>query len=333
MVTSLIDSGHSSLGKIAEKQEGLIQSLSQVKKNERWLSNKWVDAETFFIPFIIKLLHCLILQQKELVFIVDGSVVGRGCQTLMVSVLWKKKAIPIIWKTIQAPKGHFPESDHLLVLAMLESILSKLPPVRCVMLGDGEYDGSEWIQKLQTMKFEYVLRTAKDTLLTNQEGEIFQPKNQDVGDETHFYVPDCHLSSKIKTHFVLWHERAFKDPINLLTNLEIAQMAIGYYRKRFKIETLFKDFKSEGFNIHKSKITIAERINRLIIICAVAYIWLIGVGNALATKISWIKKIYKVQKDTFNVFTIGKKMYNYLKKNQLPIPDIFKGFQIINVYV
>ena len=145
MVRGLIASQHVSLGKITDNQEGKIHSLSQVKKNERWLDNGLIDAETFFTPLIIKILHGIILQEKQLVFVIDGSIVGRGCQTLMLSVLWKKKAIPVVWKTVQAPKGHFPESDHLQLLKLLEDILKTLPNVRCVMLmlGDGEYDGSK----------------------------------------------------------------------------------------------------------------------------------------------------------------------------------------------
>jgi hypothetical protein len=333
MVSGLIASQHVSLGKIADYQPGKIYSLSQVKKNERWLDNGLIDAETYFIPLIINILYNVILQEKELIFIIDGSVVGKGCQTLMLSVLWKKKAIPIVWKTIQAPKGHFPESDHLLLLKLLEGILKPLPAVRCVMLGDGEYDGSQWIQQLQIMQFEYVLRTAKDTLLTNQNRETFQPKKLDVGDSSCLYISDCQLSSQVKTHFVLWHEKAFKDPICLLTNQEIGQMAIGYYRKRFKIETLFKDFKSEGFNLHKSKMTDPERLNRLIIVCALAYLWLIGMGVAIFTKKSWLKRVYKVQKDTLNLFTHGKRLYKYLIKNNLTIPDVFKVFKLIKVSV
>lgn len=84
--------------------------MSQIKKNSRWLENDWIDSQTFFTPFIIKVLQNIIITQKELIFIIDGSVVGRGCQTLMVSVLWKGKALPIAWKTIQAPKTRRPQA-------------------------------------------------------------------------------------------------------------------------------------------------------------------------------------------------------------------------------
>ena len=110
-------------------------------------------------------------------------------------------------------------------------------------------------------------------------------------------------------------------------------MAIGYYRKRFKIETLFKDFKTEGFNLDKSKMTDPQRLNRLIIICALAYLGLIGMGVAIFAKKSWIKRVYKVQKDTLNLFTHGKKLYQYLIKNDLQIPDVFKVLKLIKVSV
>ena len=324
MLTALIDSQHVSSGKMADKQPGYIQVMSQVKKNDRWLENKWVDVDIFYIPFIIRLLRAISIQMGELVFVIDGSVIGTSCQTLMVSVLWKGKALPLLWKTIQAPKGHFPQEDHLLLLGQLSELLSGLPAVRCIMLGDGEYDGQDWIRKLQKLRFDYVLRTAKDTLLSTYDTEKFQGKDLSVGKETYLFIPDCRLSKGVSTHFVMWHESAFKEPIYLLTNLELGLLAAGYYRKRFRIETLFKDFKSQGFHLHQTKLLAPEKIDRLLIICGLAYLWLVGLGTILAVRRAWIKRVYKVQKDTFNLFTIGKRLYNYLTKNDLEVPNIFE---------
>lgn len=334
IVSGLIDSQHVSLARIADHQAGNIHTMSQVRKSERWLRNEWIDTETFYIPFVLRVLGKIIEVQKELILIIDGSVIGRGCQVLMLSVLWKGKAIPILWKVVQSPKGHFAESDHVALITSLEVILSSLPKVRCVVLGDGEYDGSDWVEKLKRMGVDYVLRTSKDrTFKEAKSEEIFQGKNLSVGEETTFYVPDCQLSNGTKTNFIMWHERRFKEPIYLITNQDLALMATGYYRKRFKIETLFKDFKSEGFNLDKSKMSQPDRLNRLLIICAIAYMWLIGLGNIIQTKKSWLRRVYKLQKETFNLFTIGKRLFKYLIKNNLRIPDIFKIFEPPNVSV
>jgi hypothetical protein len=56
-------------------------------------------------------------------------------------------------------------------------------------------------------------------------------------------------------------------------------------------------------------------------------------GVAIFTKKSWIKRIYKVQKDTLNLFTHGKRLYKYLMKNNLAMLDVFKVFKLIKVAV
>jgi hypothetical protein len=78
------------------------------------------------------------------------------------------------------------------------------------------------------------LSTAKDTLLTNQDQEVFQPKKLNVGDSACFFIPDGQLSSQVKTHFVLWHERAFKDPVCLLTNQQIGKWQLVITKKDSK---------------------------------------------------------------------------------------------------
>lgn len=169
--------------------------------------------------------------------------------------------------------------------------------------------------------------------MSTYDTEKFQGKDLGVGQETSLFIPDCKLSKGVFTHFVLGHETGFKEPIYLLTNLALGLLATGYYRKRFRIETLFKDFKSQGFHLHQSKLLDPEKIDRLLIICGLAYLWLVGLGTILAVRRAWVKRVYKVQKGTFNLFTIGKRLYNYLTKNRLRIPNIFQYFLKINVSV
>jgi len=117
---------HVSSGRIADYPPGLIQAGSQIKKNDRWLENKWVDSQTFYLPFVRHLLFALTSQFKELVFVIDGSVTGRNAQSLMVSVLWKGKALPLLWKTSPGPKGNFPQADHLALLNQLADLITPL---------------------------------------------------------------------------------------------------------------------------------------------------------------------------------------------------------------
>ncbi|MEZ4987418.1 MAG: hypothetical protein R2795_20630 [Saprospiraceae bacterium] len=51
------------------------------------------------------------------------------------------------------------------------------------------------------------------------------------------------------SHAILWKDRGFNDPIPLLTNMDLGEMACRYYKRRFKIETMFKQLKSAGFQL------------------------------------------------------------------------------------
>ena len=39
----------------------------------------------------------------------DSSVVGGGCLTRMLHVVYKGRALPLAWRVRHSPKGHWPE--------------------------------------------------------------------------------------------------------------------------------------------------------------------------------------------------------------------------------
>lgn len=83
------------------------------------------------------------------------------------------------------------------------------------------------------------------------------------------------------SHAVFWKGKNFQDPIALLTNMEIGPMACQYYRRRFKIETMFKQFKSAGFQLQKSRLSEPSRVQNLIIVVALAFIFTFCIGLLL----------------------------------------------------
>jgi hypothetical protein len=54
-----------------------------------------------------------LVKVRPLVFIMDGSAVARGCVTLMVSLIYAKRALPIARLVIEGTKGHFPAGTHV----------------------------------------------------------------------------------------------------------------------------------------------------------------------------------------------------------------------------
>jgi hypothetical protein len=72
---------------------------SNEKRLYRLMKNEKFDLETYFLPFAQALLSCL--SRETLVLAIDGSTVGRGCMALVVSVVYKQRALPIAWLVVK----------------------------------------------------------------------------------------------------------------------------------------------------------------------------------------------------------------------------------------
>jgi hypothetical protein len=109
------------------------------------VDNATITKEVYFVPYAEILLRHLALQ--TLVMIIDGSVVGRGCVALMLHVVYKGRALPLVWQVRKGNKGHFPEDMHLALVAQLHDLLP--PGAQVVLLGDGECDGTRLQKAVQ----------------------------------------------------------------------------------------------------------------------------------------------------------------------------------------
>lgn len=323
MVYAIITSRKSGIYSIANKLQGAEkQSESRVRQAKRWLDSKWTDHQTHFAPYAMKLVQGLASSGK-LVLCIDGSEVAQNCICLMVSAYYKKRAIPLMWIVRQGKKGHFPEQMHVDVVKMTAALLAQGSKV--VFLGDGEFSGEQLINTLRALQWEYVLRT-KLNRKVNCGHDIAAIGQVEVKKgEKYVFLP----SALPHSNAVLWHEAKFDKPIPLLTAFEFAHEACLYYKKRFSIETMFSDIKSRGFNIHKAKLNQPERVAKLLIAVALAYLFIFLWGIA-PLKNKYVGVIYRKQRaNDYSIFNIGFKIVDYCVENQLKITSLFsKNFDL-----
>jgi hypothetical protein len=125
---------------------------------------------------------------------------------------------------------------------------------------------------------------------------------------------------------VVWHEPGHKEPVFLLTNMELAHMACSYYKKRFKIEALFGDLKSRGFNIPRTKVNDPERVANLLMLACLAFILVLCFGIG-APALPFFAKFCRKDRCDCSVFTVGARALAYCIDNALQFClDISKNF-------
>jgi hypothetical protein len=91
---------------------------AKVESRIQQLSRGWQDAhnsyELDYLPYGEQVLAHL--GECTLLIRMDGSEVGRGCMTLMVSLIDQRRAIPPIWMVVARPKGHLSAQEHIALL-------------------------------------------------------------------------------------------------------------------------------------------------------------------------------------------------------------------------
>lgn len=283
-----------------------------------------------FLPFIREFLLGLTIQE-ECVLAIDGSSVGQGCMALMVSLVYKKRSIPLAWVVCSQKKGHLPVDLHLEVLELVKTVLPE-GLKNIVLLGDGEFDSVKLQEFLDAQGWHYVLRTAKNTKIQSFSGDQFTLGDCDrFENEEYLFIEDVYFQKDKSrlVNFLLWHQRPHKEAIYLLSNLDWAWKIMALYQKRFSIETIFGDLKSRGFNIHKVRVKNPEMMSNLLIMVVLAFLVLFAMGlNEEVIKIS--KVIRKDRIQSYSIFCRGLKKAQFIIENKCrKIPE---NYNILHIF-
>jgi len=320
MISGIIASKSCQLPKIASQVPGSVHPDSRTKQLSRWVQNENITFDLYFLPFVRPLLERL-AAVRPLVLIMDGSAVARGCVTLMVSVIYAHRAIPIGWLVIEGAKGHFPTEAHL---TLAREVKARVPETATVIfLGDGEFDSPELQAELEGYQWEYVCRTAKNILIGLDE-DWLSLADLAVTRGQHVFRKNARFTQAAygPVMAIAWWDARYPDPIYLVSNMTSGQRACDWYRKRMHIETFFSDQKSRGFQIDRSHLSDPERVHRLLIAASLAYLWVICLGT-VAHDDDWLPVIHRRHRCDLSLFQLGLRLLDYLLNHDQPIPSSF----------
>lgn len=319
-ITGLVKSGKSQLPALANHMP-MGQRESRVKRLSRFTQNAHVEERASFLFFAGVLLKGLAQTRPRFTLVIDGSDVGDGCRALVVSVIYGSRALPLGFLVTEGAKGHFSEDDHLRLLGQVQPLVPE--GVTVTFLGDGEFDGVRLLAQLEAWGWEYVCRTAPNVRLF-AEGESFAFREITPLPGGLFSVSGAQFTKQRYGPVLavaVW-KAATKEPLYLVSNLELPQEAVFCYRKRFRIETFFSDQKSRGFRLHQSHLSDPQRLARLMIACCLAYWWIVFLGKT-AMQPEWRRVLHRVSRCDLRLFQMGKILLQHLLNLMLPIPVCF----------
>jgi len=310
------------LNLIAGKLPIRAKKLSLVKRLSRFLENEAVDAASWYAPWAEWLIQSASSGGK-LHLIVDTTKVTSSHRMLCVAVAYQRRALPIIWDWVGHRKGHCTVNSQIEVWNRLYAMIPK--SVVVTIVGDGEFGNVLVLELMDHWHWDYVLRQAKDTkiVLDGFDYECRLDALQISPAQTRIYQNVQLTRASYSSNLVAIWRQTEDEPIYVATNQSSVLATWRLYKKRAWIEEMFGDMKGHGFDLEKSRLWHSDRLNRLMLVVSLVYIWLISIGEHVIQH-RLTSAIDRNDRRDLSIFRLGLDFLERRLALNDPIPECFR---------
>lgn len=246
---------------------------------------------------------------------------------LTIGISWRGTAIPLVWMMLDK-RGQSNQQERILLLEKLLTYLTdqQIKRIRYLLM-DREFAAHEWLTHLKKQSFRFIIRIRKDAKVR---------KPGQMAEKAAWRLFQTNAFRALRKQRVLFGHRLYvggqklsaKEYLILISDVPLKH-GTQMYAQRWGIEVFFGACKSRGFNFEDTHLTNLERINTLIYILAIAFIWALKTGEYLLEKGHQIpiKQLEKRRTKLFSIFRIG---LDYIKHKLLNFLSLFNEIGLLS---
>lgn len=289
LIVCLLENNKAHISRLGEtlsvNNSGVMACIQRIR---RFLSNMKISPAIVLIP-LIYLMRPLLEKMPEIVLIMDRTDWEKRLKyinILSVAVSYKGRAIPLFW-IVSGKKGSSSFDDWKRVLAPVIEALKQMEwlsnkPIHLV--ADREFASpklAEWLKT--TYNVDSTLRIKASMYLKGEDEPEIKVATlihkMIKGDRQVLYKHVLTRASTFKMNVLLTWGKEYDEPLVVATTSGNPVEADIVYGKRFSIEPMHKDWKTNAFELEKTRVTDPKRIETLLIPIAFAYILCVLVGE------------------------------------------------------
>lgn len=302
------------LTRIANKIPGPAKKLSVADRFRSFLNNPQVRVRAWYRPLAEALLKEAARTSGLIRLFVDGTKIGNGHQLLMVSLGYRRRALPIAWTWVRCKRGHSSGQKQCALLAYVRELIP--PDAKVIVNGDSEFTPLQAL--LESWHWFYVLRQKGSHLWRQAATEDWQRCDALVtAPGQRCWLTEIQLTQEhqqVCNFLALW-QPGEKLPWLLATNLPTARETRLHYSRRMWTEEMFADFKRHGFDLEASRLQHFLRLSRLTLAVAMLYVMLLAFGSQ-TIKNGQRSLVDRPDRRDLSVFRIGFDMFERSLTNQ-----------------
>lgn len=300
-VWGLVKARSCHLGKVADQLPSDGSKPSRICRLKRFLMNPRILIDAIYGQIVQKILERW--HRDYLTLAVDRTD-WEAFNILFVGIPFVGRTIPLAWKVLD-PQGNSSFQEQK---ALLEKILPWIPAhMKVGLLRDREFRSVELIRSVQSLGWDFGLGQAEDTYVILARGRRCQLRDlKTKPGQVRFFeevcLTDFHLFGPVP--LICYWDREKKEARFMATNLPAVHRPFRWGKSRSWIEGTFRDYKSQGFDLEAPRLVHADRLQKLLLVIAVAYVWMYHVGR-WALRTGRRKQLDAASKRSFSFFRLG----------------------------
>jgi len=298
---------------------------TSAEAREQWvrrqLCNDTEDTLQLFRPIAESLLAGL--AGRTIRLILDPTDLAADLTIVQVGLAYRCRALPLAWMTTYIKPGTVKDTIRLL----FTEIKRWLPPdARVYLIGDREFHGQDMLALIQEQSWTPVVRT-KGTVTTElEDGTCCRVADLAPARGQRAFYQRVWLTAwrwgpyNLSVANAPQPKRGKKeeDPWYIVSTDPATSHILAMYAVRMWIDEMFRDLKGQGFHLNQTRLTDPERIDRLMLILALAYWWILGRGIWI-DRLHLRRRVDRCKHPKCSLFTIGLRwIHRLLDMDKLP---------------
>ncbi len=253
---------------------GYCLASSWQRRCQRWLANGRIDAESLYGPLILWAIQGWQNPGQALHLALDTTMLWNRICVVVVSVVCHGRAIPLLWQAMEHPSASVSAAVSIGLLEKADRLLAGFGAIS--LLADRAFPCAELLGWLENQPgWIYVMRLRGDTEIHGTAAPLgcqVRPLRLRRGQCRGFRNVRIWADGSCTANLVLAHPTGLEveEPWYLISNAEPSLDLVWSYGRRFCCEQLFRDQKSGVFQLEDSGLRAPERIDRLLLVVAIA---------------------------------------------------------------
>lgn len=314
LVTATALARHVHLAKIGDELPVDISDEARIQWVRRQLDNPTHDSLKLFAPIVQALVAGW--AGRSLRLILDPTDLSPDLCIVQLALAYRGRALPIAWATVEVKPGAIKEA----LGRLFTQVRSWLPSGTCVyLIADREFHGHNVLEAIQAHGWIPVVRSKGRIGVELEDGwrgqlaDLAPPAGEQAFYQKVWLTGWGWGPYSLSLANAPQPKRGKKrpDPWYIISTDPAGPQVLYLYAVRMWVDEMFRDLKGQGFHLDQTRLEHPERIDRLMLVLALIYWWLMDLG-IWVDRLGLHRRVDRAKKPKCSLFMMGLRWFKRL---------------------